>query len=184
MDFETRTKSIEMPTENTITGWAAVFHSEAVIAGEFRERIAPGAFSHTLRERDVVAVMAHDGGRVLGRMSSGTLRLVEDAKGLHFHLDLDPTTNDGATALGLVRRRDLKGMSIGFRARAEDWSETRGLPLRTLTDVDLIEVTLTAFPAYEETSAALRSLERWRGSNAALRARMKFDVDARLRGFR
>jgi HK97 family phage prohead protease len=183
-NIETRARVMDAQDGNTIIGYAAVFHSEAVIAGEFREKISPGAFADTLRRNDVLALFHHDSARILGRMSAGTLRLAEDAKGLHCETDADPSTPDGATALGVVRRREVRGMSFGFRVLAENWSETRGLPLRTLTEIELVEVTLTGFPAYEETSAALRSLERWRGSNAAVRAKMKFDVDARLRGFR
>ncbi|WP_394891107.1 HK97 family phage prohead protease [Mesorhizobium sp. AaZ16] len=181
LELETRTKSIDPADGNLIAGYAAIFHSEAVIAGEFREKIAPGAFARSLRENDVVALIAHDSGRVLGRMSSGTLRLREDAKGLAFDLHADPSTPDGATALGLVRRRDLRGMSFGFRVRDEAWTETSGLPLRTLNDIDLAEITLTAFPAYENTTAALRSLAAFR-SAAAARLAMRMKTDLRVRG--
>jgi HK97 family phage prohead protease len=180
-ELENRSAAIDVPSGNTITGYAAVFHSETVIAGEFRERIAPGAFTRSLKERDVVALMAHDSGRVLGRMSSGTLRLSEDAKGLRFELDADPTTPDGAAAIGLVRRQDVRGCSFGFSVRSEAWTETNGLPLRTLTDIDLIEVTLTGFPAYEDTTAALRSLSKFR-SESAERLRLKMNADQRRRG--
>lgn len=181
-DIETRANKIGAQDSNTIVGYAAVFSAEAVIAGEFKERIAPGAFTRTLRERDVVALVAHDSSRILGRMTAGTLRLTEDAKGLRFELDADPSTPDGQTALGLVRRRDATGMSFGFMARAEDWTETAGLPLRTLTDIDLMEVTLTGFPAYEATSAAMRSLAAFRLSNTATKLRMKMEIDQRVRG--
>ncbi|RUU32802.1 hypothetical protein EOC93_30690 [Mesorhizobium sp. M6A.T.Ce.TU.002.03.1.1] len=39
------------------------------------------------------------------------------------------------------------GLSFGFMARAEDWTETSGLPLRTLTGIDLLEVARTGVPA-------------------------------------
>lgn len=52
----------------------------------------------------------------------------------------------------------MKGCSFGFRVRAEEWKDGGDrLPLRTITDLDLYELTLTALPAYEETSASLRA---------------------------
>lgn len=154
-DEERRTAAFDASTGTMISGFAALFHSEAIIAGEFRERLAPGCFSRSLRENDILALLHHDSARVLGRTSSGTLRLIEDAKGLWFELDADPTTPEGQTALGTVRRQDIRGCSFGFRVLREDWEETRGLPLRTILEVDLFEVTLTASPAYAATTASI-----------------------------
>ncbi|WP_244941485.1 HK97 family phage prohead protease [Bradyrhizobium yuanmingense] len=147
-------------TANVITGFAVVFGDETVIGGEFRERIARGAFTRTLKERpDVLMLLDHDSGRVLGRTGAGgTLWLQENSAGLYFSLKVDPTTPEGQTALGTVGRQDVRGCSFGFRVRAERWDDGGDrLPLRTITDVDLHELTLTAFPAYPTTTAALRS---------------------------
>lgn len=140
---------------NRLSGYAALFGVEAVIAGEFREVIAPGAFANALRKRDVLAILHHLPNRLLGRTSSGTLRLHEDGRGLRFELDVDPSTPDGATALGLVRRRDLKAMSFGFRVLDEDWTPADDLPLRTLREIDIDEISIVAHPAYGGTSVAL-----------------------------
>jgi HK97 family phage prohead protease len=144
--------------DNVISGFAIRYNSETVIANEFRERIAPGALTRTLKENpDVVMILAHDSGRILGRVSAGTLSLREDRAGLYFSLQVDPTTPEGQTALGTVGRQDVKGCSFGMRVRAETWNDGGDrLPLRTITDLDLYELTLTGFPAYESTSASLR----------------------------
>ncbi|WP_438278799.1 HK97 family phage prohead protease [Nitrobacter sp.] len=162
---------------DVISGFAVRFNDETVIAGEFRERIAPGAFTRTLKEKpDVVMLLDHDSGRVLGRTPT-TLSLREDRAGLYFSLQVDPTTPEGQTALGTVGRQDVKGCSFGFRARAEEWADGGDrLPLRTITDVDLFELTLTAFPAYESTSASLRS------ETAAAAARRRCEAKMRKRG--
>lgn len=136
-----------------------VFGDQTVISGEFREFIARGAFTRTLKERpDVVMLLDHDSGRVLGRTAARSLFLQENSAGLYFSLIVDPTTPEGLTALGTVGRQDVRGCSFGFRVRAEKWEDGGDrLPLRTITDLDLFELTLTAFPAYPTTTAAFRS---------------------------
>ena len=165
---------------DVISGYAARFGDETIIAGAFRERLQPGAFSRSLRENpDVVMLLDHDTGRVLGRTSAGTLTLREDRIGLWFSLDVDASTPEGQTALGTVRRQDVKGCSFGFIVRAEEWDDGGDrLPLRTITDVDLFEITLTAFPAYPTTSAALRA------ANAARRVAERAERKQRLRGIK
>ncbi|QPC90304.1 HK97 family phage prohead protease [Mesorhizobium sp. INR15] len=179
-ELEIRTKPLDIPQGTTVSGHAAIFHSEAVIAGEFRERIAPGAFSQSIKSQDVLALLHHDSSRILGRTSSGTLVLREDAKGLFFSLDADPTTPDGATLLGLVGRGDIKGMSFGFRVLEENWEDTGGLPLRTLKRIDLIEISAVGTPAYDDTTIGLRSLATYRAS--ATRLRLKLALEQKLRG--
>lgn len=180
-DTETRGSVLERPKGNILTGYAAVFHTEAVIAGEFIEKIAPGSFSRSLRENDVVFLLHHDAGRVLGRMSNGTLRLAEDAKGLRYELTVDPSTPDGQAVIGLVGRHDLKECSFSFNVRAESWEDGSRLPVRTLTDINLQECSVVTWPAYSNTSAALRSLEQHRASELI---RRKMELDHRVRGIR
>lgn len=162
-----------------IAGYAALFNSETVIAGEFREALAPGCFRRTLSDRpDVVMLLNHDSGRVLGRVSAGTLALREDGTGLWFDLTPDTTTPSGQEAIGNVRRKDVRGCSFGFRVRAERWEHGGNrLPLRIILDADLVEVTLTAFPAYGDTSASLRV----EGENGAARFRHRAEAALRAR---
>lgn len=167
-----------------ISGYAARFGDVTTIAGEWRERLAKGAFSRTLREKpDVVMLLDHDSGRVLGRTSAGTLELREDAVGLYFNLNVDESTPEGQTALGTITRRDISGCSFGFRVRAEHWDDGgRRLPLRTITDVDLFEITATAFPAYPTTSAALVDEASDKAHNARNAVRRRAEAAMRERG--
>lgn len=179
----------------TVAGYAAVFNSEADIGGYWREVIAPGAFTATLQNDDILAYSAHDSARILGRTSSGTLRLREDSQGLSVEIDL-PDTTDGRDVAELVRRGDLKGMSFGFVVTKEQWDETLDPPVRTIQQVELIEVSAVGRPAYGDTSLGLRSLERARGERdagqaernrqeAELRiAARKADMENRFRGIR
>lgn len=151
--------------KRTLTGYAAVFGAQADIGGYFREVIAAGAFATTLQQDDVRALFDHDSGRLLGRKSTGTLRLEEDAKGLRVEIDL-PDTSDGRDVAQLVERGDLDGMSFGFIVRKEQWDETVEPPTRTILDVELREVSAVTFPAYADTSLALRSRDAARGKDA------------------
>ncbi|ADH91619.1 phage prohead protease, HK97 family [Ancylobacter novellus DSM 506] len=181
-DLERRAEAAPETSGNFITGHAARFNSPAIIAGAFREFLRPGCFSRSLRETpDVLALLHHDPGRILGRVSAGTLQLREDAQGLRFELEADPSTPDGQTAIGTVSRRDIKGCSIGFRVVEEDWdTDGAGFPVRTILDVDLLEMSLVGWPAYESTNAEM--VKQRNANGAAERLRRKAEAAMRLRG--
>lgn len=168
----------------SVSGYAALFQDETVIAGEFRERIARGAFAKSLRDADVVALLDHDAGRVIGRKSAETLSLREDLIGLWVSIDVDPSTPEGQTALGAVTRQDLKGMSFGFRVRKEEWADGGNrLPLRTLTEIDLHEISIVAFPAYQRTSIELaRASDQSPGESSRNARRRRAEAAMRRRG--
>lgn len=174
----------------TLVGYAAVFGEPADIAGIFDEIIAPGAFTKALTSSDVLAYHSHDSGRVLGRISSGTLRLAEDERGLAVEIDL-PDTSDGHDAKTSVARGDIKGMSFGFRVPpgGDKWDFSGSKPVRTIYSVDLEEVSIVARPAYEGTEVALRSLDEARSvarrqhnfAAASRRVGMKMTFDLKKR---
>ena len=152
----------------TIGGYAAVFNSRANIGGYFEEVIAPGAFDDALMQ-DVRALVDHDTGRVIGRTKAGTLRMKQDDMGLAVEIDL-PDTSDGRDLATLIERGDVSGMSFGFVVTKETWDETMEPPMRTIQALDLREVSVVAFPAYDDTSIAMRSLEKSREMTKAERA--------------
>lgn len=149
--------------KRTLVGYAAVFERLAMIGSYFQEKIAPGAFA-TAIGGDIRALVDHDAGRVIGRTKSGTLRLSEDGTGLRVEIDL-PNTSDGNDLWELVSRQDISGMSFGFRVTKELWDETGDIPVRTIQALDLVEVSAVAFPAYDDTTIGVRSLEEWRSAN-------------------
>ena len=156
--LEIRSNGTLSATGKTLTGYAAVFNSEANL-GDFNELIRPGAFAKSLATgSNIRALYHHDGNALLGTTKGGTLQLREDAHGLAFSLAL-PDTSHGRDLAILVDRGDVSGCSFGFRvAPGGDRWEQRGKQLvRELLDVELHEVTLTADPAYADTSIAMRS---------------------------
>ena len=153
MDLERRFATGATVEGRQLVGLAAPYESETRI-GEFRERIARGAFTRTLSEnRDILALVDHDPGKVLGRTRSGSLELSETARGLAYRITL-PDTTAGRDLRALAERGDLGGVSIGFIATRDSWDGD----LRTLHEVELHEVSIVqAHPAYPTTTVSLRS---------------------------
>jgi HK97 family phage prohead protease len=140
-----------------LRGYAAVFNSESEDFGGWREVIDPGAFKADLDAKaDVRALVNHDTGRVLGRTKSGTLTLREDKKGLFMEVDL-PDTQEARDLMVSVERGDVDQMSFGFRSRNAIWEEKEEYDVRHLKDVELLEVSVVAFPAYAATEVGKRS---------------------------
>lgn len=165
-DMERRSFAEVRTAGRRVEGYAAVFNSEAHLGG-FVETIAPGAFRGALAT-DVLAMLDHDPGKVLGRTRSGTLRLSEDGKGLAFSLDL-PDTQAGRDVQALAERGDLGGMSFGFTVPkgGDSWQGER----RTLRTIGLKEISVVqAWPAYPDTEIALRA--NLRGAEAQRRGRV------------
>ena len=148
-----------------LAGHAAVFNEETIIYGAWREQVAPKAFKKTIKEADVRALFNHDSNHVLGRNRAGTLRLSEDDLGLAYEIDLPDTqfALDLATSIG---RGDITQSSFAFETVADGWvypkKDEGGLPLRTIREVRLWDVSPVTYPAYEGTDVdlqrALRSL--------------------------
>ena len=156
-DFEMRATSTD---GMTFEGYASVFNSPSEpIGGKFTEYVAPGAFKRSLASRnDVKLLWNHDSGQVLGSTRAGTLQLIEDARGLKAIATL-PDTQLGRDAAVLLKRGDVANMSFGFSTPAggDSWSEDGSV--RTLNSVRLHEVSIVAFPAYQASSASVRSMD-------------------------
>jgi hypothetical protein len=152
---------------HVITGYAAVFGVESRVLGGragFREIVRPGAFDRSLAEGDdVIARSNHESQLLLGRTSSGTVRLSVDPKGLRYEIDV-PNTTPGRDTLEYVRRGDIHESSFAFitRVKGDSWEKraSDGLPLRELLDVELVDVApVIDQAAYPATQVSARTLE-------------------------
>ena len=156
--LEIRSNGTLSATGKTLTGYAAVFNSEAVL-GDFSEVIRQGAFAKSLATgSNIRALYQHQGDALLGTTRGGTLQLREDARGLAFELAL-PDTSHGKDLAILVGRGDVAGCSFGFRVApgGDRWEQRGDTLVRELLNVDLVEITLTSDPAYQDTTVAMRS---------------------------
>jgi len=144
------------------SGHAAVFNSPTDI-GPFREQVAKGAFKRTLgMGADVRLLFNHDPDSVMARTTNGSLELREDGTGLLAEADLDPSDWDVQRLLPKLRSGNVSQMSFGFRVIDDEWSDPDddGRQLRTLREVQLLDVSAVTFPAYDDTDAALNSIAR------------------------
>ena len=160
--IEKRVATIK-PDGGKLVGYAAVFGPLSEDLGGFRERVAPGAFDASLEDdTDIRALVDHDTSKVIGRRSSGTLRVATDERGLRVEIDL-PNTTYANDLRELMARGDVSQMSFAFLVQpdGEKWErDEKGLRIRTLTNVQLIETSVVTIPAYPDTVAALRSISR------------------------
>jgi HK97 family phage prohead protease len=143
-------------TGRRLEGYAAVFGQPTEIA-DFVETVQQGAFARSIAAgADILALVDHDPTKVLARTKAGTLRLIEDARGLRFETSDLPATTAANDVLELVRSGNVGGASFAFRVPAggERWQGKR----RTLTEVDLREVSVVAaWPAYSGTTVSTRA---------------------------
>jgi hypothetical protein len=137
--------------------------------GGFREKIRAGAFDAVIATDDVRCLKNHDSNLLLGRTSSGTMRLSSDAVGLRFEVDL-PDTGAGHDTAEEIRRGDISGCSFAFRVETEEWKDVEdGRSERTIIKIkNLYDVGPVTYPAYPDTDVAVRSLEDYRATTAVV----------------
>lgn len=149
----------------TLHGYVTKYNERSQFMG-FYEQVDKRAFDNTLKnDNNVFALYNHDWNKILGSTRNGTLKLETDDIGLKFTLQPKANTSFLNDARELVDSGELRGMSFGFIVKEDDWESRDGHDIRTLKDVDLREVTLTAIPAYESSEVALRSYQDYIGKN-------------------
>ncbi|MHB8983761.1 MAG: HK97 family phage prohead protease [Carboxydocellales bacterium] len=146
-----------------IEGYAMKWDELSVPLGyyyKFREKFQSGAFDDYFNAgMDTKFLVDHDTGKVLGRSNKGTLSLTTDSTGLKYSLEI-PATTLGNDAYEDVRSGNKEYISVGFKAITDEWNEAdENNVIRTVLKANLPEISLTAWPAYEQTTASTRSAE-------------------------
>ncbi|MBN4074896.1 phage major capsid protein, partial [bacterium AH-315-E09] len=141
--------------EPLLTGYAARYNSQSEDLPHGKEIILPGAFAESIKRNiDIMALVDHDDSKVIARRSNGTLRIVEDEKGLLVEIKPNIGTTYGKDIVALVERRDITGMSIGMIVKDDEWTKET----RTIKTAELLEVSIVANPAYSQTNITRRNL--------------------------
>ena len=145
---ETRSFAIQIKAagdDGSIEGYGSVFG----VLDNWDDVIDKGAFSASLAEHKAAGTMPamlwqHDADHPIGIWTE----MVEDAKGLRVKGQLALDTVKGQEARALLKMGAINGLSIGFISK--QWSYDVETDVRTLTEVDLWEVSLVTFPANEK----------------------------------
>ena len=149
-----------------VEGYALLFNTDSrpMWGGDFIERIASTALDGVLERSDVLCLMNHDESRgVLARYreGKGSLSLTVDEKGLRYAFD-SPKTALGDELVESLKRGDIAESSFAFTVEKDNWERKEdGTYVRTIVQIgQLYDVSPVYYPAYEDTSVALRSMEQ------------------------
>ncbi len=158
MNIEVRNDSVVISGYvNAVERWSKPLRANLRgIAQRFIEKIRAGVFRTALkRNGDVKVLLNHNPNRELATTKDGTAILEEDNIGLRAEVTItDPEVVDKA------RNNKLVGWSFGFYSNADEVAQQETLTTRTVTDMDLVEVSIlddTKSPAYYGTSIETRS---------------------------
>lgn len=161
--MERRSQATSYRSEGrNLIGYAAVWDAPTLIregGRTFTELVRRSAFARSLKAGgDVLCCFNHSPHHLLGRTSSGTLKVTADDTGLRFDVEL-PDTITGNEVRELASRGDLRGASFAFSVPqgGDKWSGST----RELVDVTLVECGPVVAPAYQATSVGLRSAWNW-----------------------
>lgn len=156
---ELKTRTETDSSDLYIEGYFAVFNRQTELWSGAFEELAPEAFNTTLGN-DIRALIDHETRLVLGRNKSGTLELKADSHGLWGRVKINPNDTDAMNIYERVKRGDVDQCSFGFNILKEDteWRED-GTVKWTIREVDLHEVSICTFPAYQDTGVQARKAE-------------------------
>jgi HK97 family phage prohead protease len=145
-DFELSVKAADIGDDGTFTGSGSVFG----VVDTYREVVQKGAFAESLAElqgknRKVPVLWQHRSGEPLGIYTE----VIEDEVGLKVTGRLlAEDIGQAKEALALMKAGAVTGLSIGYWVQESSLDEKTGI--RTLTKLDLVEVSLVTFPANDD----------------------------------
>jgi HK97 family phage prohead protease len=145
-----------------IVGYAARFHRDSLLMGDFIEQIDPEAFEIVKNRQDedgkpleTRCLFNHDPNHLLGRFPT-TMRMTVDEKGLKYECLLPESRTDLEE---LIARGDLKGSSFSFVVSpdgGEQWSYENGQSRRIVKKIKaVLDCGPVTYPAYGDASVAV-----------------------------
>lgn len=154
----------ELKEDGSFSGYGSVFGNEDA----YGDVVEKGAFVKSLAKKFPAMLWQHDSATPVGVWKE----IREDDLGLYMEGQLLVGKVEKASeAYELIKAGAIKGLSIGFRSKAWEWSKNdAGDSVRHLKEVDLWEVSLVTFPANEcATITSVKSMESLRDVEGALR---------------
>jgi HK97 family phage prohead protease len=145
-DFALAVKAGAVADDGTFEGYGSVFG----VIDTYQEVVAPGAFAESLAElaaknRTVPVLWQHRQDQPIGVYTE----IAEDDTGLAVKGQLlIGEVAQAKEAHALMKAGAVTGLSIGYWVRESSYDEKTGV--RTLTKLDLVEVSLVTFPANDD----------------------------------
>lgn len=137
---------VEFRTDEAgITG-TLIRYGDVARFGEWSEEFQPGS----LRFDDVIVNLQHDRGKPVARTGAG-LTLTDTASELRAEIVL-PDTRYAREARELIGAGIIRGMSMEFRAKVDEWTERH----RVVKEAILSGFALVDRPAYPASEIAAR----------------------------
>lgn len=174
-------RSSQESEAKVISGYALKFNTRSNVLGDFIETIEPGALDGADMS-DVRALVDHNPSLIIGRSSSGTLKLDVDEVGLRFEISL-PNTQYANDLYENIRLGNISNCSFGFNIASQgatrEKNPTTGLYFQRIKKISkLTDVSVVTYPAYNDTDVYARNLDQAiKESNKDEIEKMKFDLD-------
>jgi len=158
---ELRAKKEDQEDYVTVEGYAFLFNSRTDM-GWYNEVILRGAITQEeLNQMDVRACVNHDPNYVMARWNKGkgNLDLRVDEKGLYYSYRVKESVHPAFVEN--VRTGTISQSSFAFYIDEQNWKEKDGEnELREIVRFkEILDVAPVTYPAYQDTSVALRSFE-------------------------
>src|SRR5699024_9306033 len=168
-NLEFRVQQSEMTSNGdmVVSGYVNMTNTlshELGFTDKFVEKIAPGAFGRALDRAEVTGeeidfLAEHDDSLVLASTKNDSLRLQEDEQGLYMEARII-NTSTGRDYYEMIKSGIVTSMSFGFFAIEDEWDVVhRDLYERTVTELELFEVSAVRRPAYAASSISNRGLK-------------------------
>jgi len=134
-------KELDTDDDGTFEGYASVFNNKDL----GNDVIKQGAFSESIKgkkPKQIKLLYQHKTDEPIGVIDS----LVEDTRGLKIKGRLAMGTQKGKEVFELMKMGALDSMSIGYRLSPDDYKYSDKLKKRTITNLDLMEISMVTFP--------------------------------------
>lgn len=141
LDFECDYKGIETEEDGSFEGYASVFNNKDL----GNDVIKQGAFTKSIydkKPRQIKLLYQHKTDEPIGVIDS----LMEDKRGLKIKGRLAMATQKGREVYELMKMGALDSMSIGYKLSPDDYKYSEKQKKRTITNLDLMEVSMVTFP--------------------------------------
>lgn len=173
----------EATDKKIISGYFIVFDTETELYPGVREEVSPDALVG-VDLSDVKALIDHDTAKVLGRTKANTLSLSVDSKGLYGEIIVNESDQEAMNLYSRVQRGDVDQCSFGFEILNEEMIQNSdGTVKFIIKSINLYEVSVVTFPAYQETAVEARSKQIEDAQKRTLQAR-KDNLKEKLNGIK